>query len=1154
MTLPVPFMRCKLSGTRRIHLLLLGLVLMSSVPAFSQQVRIAGKDLRLEQVFAEISKQTGLEFFYPSVLLKQAHPVSLPDQPMQVEGILTLCLQGQGLGFSISNGTIIIYRTQNNVPAEKQPVEEDPFVEIRGRIVDSHGAPVEMASVVLGRTRTGTLTDPSGSFILKMKAPQLTDVLTISFVGLKELQVALAGKTNVGQLTLQPADHALDESVVMAYGATSERFRTGDITTIRAAEIEKTPSLNVVEALAARVPGLYVRQNGSNPGSSYKMNLRGVNVLPTFGAILSAGTDVVHTLSKPLVVVDGLPTAPDLVTDIDKNLLTNPLSGLIGAGGDRDPLYWLNPSDVESITVLKDAEATALYGSRASNGVIMITTKKGKPGKTSFQVTVNTGINAPARRLNLLSTPQYLAMRREGWNNSIAAGLPVNGSNKPDALNAYDMLVWDTTRTTDWQHELLSSAPVYNAGMSLSGGRKTTVYRLSANYNHFTSSYPHARATPAFRDSRATFSGSVSTRSANNRLKLTTSATFSTIASRQPSRSPDPYIFLAPDAPSIFDSAGDVNYKGWWQARAGEVVGDNNPFNMLAEHFQDQRTTLFVRTKVSYELIRSLVFAVNAGYADSKGTQTITKPSSANDPRYALIRQASFGHNKHTGLSIEPELRYKVRWGRHHLELLAGGGFQSDDQEGTIEDASGYTADDQMNSTAGAALVIKTGEAVERKSIAALGRLSYRYADEILVDLSGRRDGSSSFGPGRRFGNFGSVGLGWIFTKASWIRQLPAISFGKIRGSYGITGTQSAIPNAYLSTYRPANDFYWGTLPPYAYYTTYGNYQGINTYSVTRVTNPYLGWVQSVGLDLGIDLYLFKDQRLKVSLQWYQKTTGNQIISKPVSTVTGAETYYANAPVKVRNQGIEAIIDYASKPNRAGWQWYVQVNGAANRNQLLSYPGLENSPLQSFYDIGQPLVYQSLYPAFLQKETGVYSVVDPNDRNARAVPVKVSDYPAFTGGVQTGISWKNISLSASLAVAKQKGFTNMQGTAYPGLLPAGSLSNQPVAVINDPRWHSVADSTIGGAFHAAGVSYFQSLDIYWNDASYVAIKNATLTVGMPSAWLRKTGIQAFSIYARAENLAFIPLSGYRGINPEQPGLTTQLPLRMLLVSGLTINL
>ncbi|HEY8898216.1 MAG TPA: hypothetical protein VIM79_25490, partial [Niastella sp.] len=708
-----------------------------------------------------------------------------------------------------------------------------------------------------------------------------------------------------------------------------------------------------------------------------------------------------------------------------------------------------------------------------------------------------------------------------------------------------------------WQEVLLGSAPVYNTGVSLAGGEGRHTFRIAAGYNRFNSSFPHVSSKPAFREEKGTLSLNLFTHSLNNRLKLTTSVITSIVSSRQPITSPENYIFLAPNAPALFDAMGNINFVEWRPAGAVPGYTQGNPLGILATLYWANRFTMLTRTTLSYELFRSLRFTVGVGYLRSDGKQQSTTPSAANDPVDPnLNRVAYFGNSSIVGFNVEPDIRYEFRRGRHHVSALAGAGYQSDRQEGQVITAGGYISDELMGSPAGAKGTSFRNTLAQRKSISALGRISYRYADEFLVDLSARRDGSSSFSAGRRYGNFGSIGLGWIFTQEAWGKHIPLLTFGKLRGSYGVTGSQNATPYAHLASFRPSMAGS-GTLPNYNYltsiYNTNGNYINVPTLSVARASNLTLGWAQAVNVELGIDLYLLADQRLKLAAQWYRKRTSNQLVNHPVSAVTGTSGFLLNLPAKVENSGVEVMAAYTAPKKRSGLHWYALLNIATNKNKLLNYPDLETSSFNQYYDIGQSIIWQQLHATFLNKTTGVYKIIDTI--NGAPVPYKVDNYPTITGGLQLGISYKGFSLSLVCTFAKQKGFTNVQGTNYPGDLGFyHAVSNQPLSVITNRHWQSKADSTIGGAFHAARANTYTQLDVYWGDASYLALKNATLNYELPQRVLKKAGIAGLSFYLRSENLLLIALSGYKGTNPEQPGLTVQRPLRMVFVSGFSLNL
>ena len=1135
---------------------LLTAVLHVSMPAMSQRVSIHGKDLQLEAVVMEIRKQTGLEFLYEHSLFKGTHPTSLDIQDAPVEEVLKVCLKGQGLGFNIRSGTVVIFKEGEPVQNET-PASPEETVFITGGVTDPAGAPVTMASVLVLHGRVGTLTDRLGAFGLRLRRPFHADTLIISCVGYKEFRIGLRGSPHFGAIVLQPADNLLDKKIVVAYGVTSDRFRTGAIATVNAIDIERSPVPNVLEALAGRVPGLYIRQDGSNPTNPFMVQLRGDNILPPT-------VDYAHylhaedMLSKPLIVVDGIPIGADVAGSGGYNEGINTIIGAAGGDGGQDDLYWLNPNDVESISVLKDADATALYGSRAANGVIIITTKKGKPGKTSLRITAGSGIHSSPRRVDLMNTKQFLAMRHEAWDNDMRLHLPVIStggvSDTPNANNSYDFLVFDTTRNTDWQKFLLGNAPVYNAGLELSGGEGGTAYRLSASYNNWKSPYPAGQGIPAFGEEKATFALNTTSRSEDSRFRMVSSLFFTTSTSRQPLGNPNNYVLEPPNAPDVFDAAGNLNYKDWRPIAPGSWTPTYLYF--LGAPYEAKWFTLVGRTNLSYELLPSFVLTFAAGYSRRDGKQTTKLPSTALDPEYlSNLRSAAFGNSVATDLDLEPNLRYTFKRGPHYLELLAGGSYQRDKQQGTEVYANGYTSDAQLSGLNGAANIRKLGDnLMQTTTVSALGRISYRWSDVILVDLCGRRDGSSTFGPGRRYGNFWSVASGWIFTGYSWSKKIPGLTFGKLRGSYGITGVQSIFPYAYIPSFGQLPGY--KVLLPNSWELSDGTFQGSPTLGPTQPANSTLHWAQAASLDLGADLYFLTDQRLKLSLQWYRKTTGDQLINAPVSAVTGVTDYYANWPAKVRNSGVEVSVDYAAPKPPSGITWTMGFNIAINRNKLVAFPNLNNSSLSSYLTIGKSISQQQVYPSFLNKDLGIWSQYDAARHTP--VPYNVNSLPVFTGGAQGSISYKGFALSASCTFAKQNGYTNLQLAEQPGELLSIGRSNQLASLLTEKHWQSPADAGLAGAFHAAPLSYNPLLDIWWGDASYLAVKNATLTYTFPSSCLKRTGIGSLSIYLRADDLFLFSLAQYKGFNPEQNtayGINEgQIPLRRTIIGGLNLSL
>ena len=518
-----------------------------SAASLSQKVTLTLKDAPLENVFNQIKQQTGLSFLWDEEILKQTKPVTIDVQNMTVSDVLDMCLKNQGLSYSILQNMVVIKKITTNPETKKN--ESPPPVEVHGRVTDAHGVPLDGTNITIKRTQTGTITDAKGGFILKNVLPN--DVIVISYIGYKDQNIIISDRTTLN-IVLQVTDNPLDQVVVQGYGETSQRLATGDMAVVSAAEIEKQPVINPLMALQGRVAGLDIQQTSGYASAPIKAEIRGRSSVDP------------NQISEPLYVIDGVPLTVlqlqpgNYTTYGSPGIIQN--GGLLGPAFGQSLLFGIDPADIESITVLKDADATSIYGSRGANGVILVTTKKGKAGKTQLNIHIDEGVNAVTRYWQLLNTPQYLEMRREAFKNDGIA---------PDAGTAPDLLVWDTTRYTDWQKALFGkTGRVINAQASLSGGDIYTTFRIGANYVHSTEI-----TTASGADQRASVSFNVTHHSLDQRLTISLSSTYSFTQSDM-IQMPGNAAF-APDAPAIYDSSGHLNWAPWDAAYGGP---GSNPF------------------------------------------------------------------------------------------------------------------------------------------------------------------------------------------------------------------------------------------------------------------------------------------------------------------------------------------------------------------------------------------------------------------------------------------------------------------------------------------------------------------------------------------------------------------------------------------------
>jgi hypothetical protein len=470
------------------------------------------------------------------------------------------------------------------------------------------------------------------------------------------------------------------------------------------------------------------------------------------------------------------------------------------------------------------------------------------------------------------------------------------------------------------------------------------------------------------------------------------------------------------------------------------------------------------------------------------------------------------------------------------VDFLAGSTVQENVTEGLYIVGFGYSNDALLRTISNATSQYSSDNYGQYHYAALFGRLNYNYENKYVVNLTGRRDGSSNFGPGHQFGNFASIGAAWIFTEENWMKNnLAFLSFGKFRGSYGTTGNDG---------------------PPYAYLTRWSSngllpYSGIQPLEPTQHANPNYEWQVNKKLEGAIDLGFFKD-RLNLSVVYYRNRVGNQLVPYPTPEFTGFTSVTANSPALVQNDGWEFSSNITILKNKK-LRWTFNVNGAINRNRLLAYPNLSLSPYANVYVIGQSLNnIKLLHSTGVDPQTGQYTFKDKNhDGVINPNPGINSDLcnfnlsPKFTGGFGTALSYKRLQLSLFFNVIKQIGI-NALSNLYPG-----SLKNMPTSVL--ARWQKPGDITNVARFTTEPTTSDENFSISdgtYTDASFIRLQNVSLTYSLAESLTKKMGISGSNLFVHAENLFVI--TKYKGIDPETQNFGGMPPARVI-VGGISFN-
>jgi len=956
--------------------------------------------------------------------------------------------------------------------------------------VTYNNMPMTGVTITVKGKNTTVLSGEDGKFSI---AANGNDILIFEYLGFKTQTVAINNKTNL-TVTLEEDINDLKEVTVNAgYYKVKDKERTGSISKITSKDIENQPVSNVLAAMQGRMAGVNIVQQSGMPGGGFDIQIRGQNSLRADG-------------NNPLYVIDGVPYASETIgsesTSSHLPRLTSPLNSI-------------NPGDIESIEVLKDADATAIYGSRGANGVVLVTTKRGKAGKTRFTGSFSSGLAKATRFAKLMDTGQYLAMRREAYANDGIAVYPAE---------AYDINgTWSQTRNTDWQKELLGgTADIMEVQGLLSGGSEGTQFLLSGNYNRQTTVFPGD-----YKYQKGNVHVSLHHESEDRRLKAAFTGGYTVQDNNMPAVDFMQFArTLAPNAPALYEANGSLNW---------ENGTFNNPLQYLETDYKGRTNDLVANALLSYQLFTGLEFKSSFGYTDLRNTELKTLPSTMYNPAYGLDSASSVAIQNHASRNswiVEPQMTYGFNLGAAKIDLLAGGTIQQQTGSQTVYLGYGFASNSLIENPASAGYfsVLQSGGSVYKYQ-AFFGRVNANYKGRYILNATGRRDGSSRFGTNNRFAAFGAVGAAWVFSEEPFIKQHDGIlTFGKLRASYGTTGSDQLGDYQYLDTYSSSGM----------------NYQGTNGLSPTRLFNPDFGWEVNRKLELALETGFFKD-RVSVSAAWYRNRSSSQLVGIPLPGTTGFTSIQGNLDAKVQNSGVELTLRTANV-QRDKFSWITSLNLSIAKNELLSFPNLEGSPYNSQFVVGQPLnILKVFHYTGIDPQTGVYQFEDVNgDGVLSATDDKefVKDLnPKYFGGVQNQLRYGAVQLDFLFQFVKQESFTEGYGAQLPG-----TMSNQPASFA--AHWQQPGDSgpyqLYSSGTNAAALAandYYSQSDAVIGDASYIRLKHIALTFDVPKPWIRyfscRLGIQA-------QNL--LTITSYKGGDPEfkTPGFMP--PLRTITTS------
>lgn len=1093
---------------RLTFILLSVAVLQASAKGYSQGITLSVKDAPLEKVFAEIKKQSGYNFVFTKQLLDGSHPVDLQVKNATLQQTLDKCLAGQPLDYDIINTTVVIKPKAEEIKNE----EISPPTDVRGRIINENGIPVEGASVQIKGTSKGTTTNGDGFFELKDVDDDA--VLVISGVSIEPFEIRVNGRAQLSLVAKIKVNVGEEVIVNKGYYTERQKLSVGNVGRITAKDIEKQPVMNALLAASGNIAGINITQQSGTPGAGVKVQIRGTNSI-------SNGND-------PLYVIDGVPVSPTIT----------PTSGSLAMGlafGSQTPppniFNYINPNDIESIEVLKDADATSIYGSRGANGVILVTTKKGRIGKSVVNASLSSGVGMVGHFMDLMNKEQYIQYRNMAFAASGAT---------PSATD-YDMNgTWGDDTEKDWQKLMIGGkAHYFDAQASLSGGNNLMQYFLSGSLHRETTVYPGD-----YYNLRPALHFSLGANSANQKLKFQFSATYANDKAFYPlsDASVSSDIFYYPNAPRTHNEDGSIN----WQNNTFM-----NPFRNFEGRSKLNSNSLVASAVMDYQVLQGLNLKVNTGYNHTQFDGIQAVPTTYTYIVSAIYPYANFSFNNSSSWNVEPQISYERKLGKGRLMLMTGSTFLEIVNNNNVINATGYADNSFLESLAAAATITKNNVNNSKyRASSGFARINYNWDDRYVINFTGRKDGSSRFGPNKRIANFASAGVGWIFSNESFFKkQLPFISYGKLRASYGTSGNDQLDDYSYYDLYNFTS-----------YNPTYQSTQGLLP---AGLFNPELAWEVNKKAELGLELGLWRDM-LAISVSFYRNRSGNQLVTHPLPAITGFASVTDNLPALVQNKGWEFQVNSVNIRHRK-FTWQSAFNLSLERNKLVAFPGIEkNVTFNQRFIVGEPMSGIKVFTCLgVDPVIGVYSFMDA-DGNATFTPnvqrdknKVINKNPEFYGGLQNTFTLGDFSLDIFLQFKKQMGLNPLYfGTVQPGYYSATLGRNWLVDVLD--AWQKPGDVTTiqrlsvktGDNAYNAYINGIPYSDYNYTDASFLRIRNVMLSWQLPQSFRNKVKIRNAKLYVQAQNL--YTFTNYKGLDPENGGLNIP-PLRMI-VGGLQVSL
>lgn len=1106
--------------------ILLATLMQVSASGFAQKITLSRSNADLKGVIRELRIQSGFDFIYTDILLNRSNPVNINVKRAELQDVLDVVFKNQPLVYSIDSKTIIIKAKEPSFI--DRLVDRFRAVDIRGRVLDEEGKAIPGVSVrEKGNTKNTVVTNQQGAFSINVPDKA---ILVFSYVGFTTKELPAGQNMTV---SMQMSQNRLEETIVVGYGTMKKKDLTGSVATVNISEIRDVPFATIDQALTGKAAGVQVVQADGSPGGVAKIRVRG-------GTSLIGGND-------PLYIIDGVQvqvqnrfqqTASDIVSPVDRFGQDDPNTTVAGSfARGLNSLGGLNVNDIESINILKDASATAIYGSRGANGVVIITTKKGMANqKPAFEANVYNGFSL-VQNEKVLNRDQYMMIIKESAKNlndvrSIAGQAP-NGV----ATQILTDPNFFGTASTDFMDLVTRTGITQNADLSVRGGGTGTRYYTSLSYNK-------NEGTVLGTDFRR-IAGKVSLdNEISSRFRINTNLDYGFMTNNITNGLYTQALY-APPTFDPYNADGSIKILDPQDLGAYAYQGFQNP--LLLTKGINRSNTIFAIGSLAgeYDITKGLTFrsSVAVNYNNYRQTNYVPSTVSVATPNGSGSSgngTATQAQTEQVNTFIQNMLTWKKEFNdKHSIDVILGTDWQITKQNAFSASGQGFPDDIYLNNLSSAAITLpSTGTADQSSLLSFYLRANYSFMDKYLLTFTGRSDASSKFPKANRVGYFPSGGLGWRISQENFLKGVKWINELKLRASAGYTGTQNIADNLFYTLYSPVS------------------YAGLNGLSPTQLGNHRLKWESTLQKDAGLEFELF-GSRLRGEIGFYEKTTSGILFPTSVSGTSGFDKVTANI-AKIRNRGLELTIgaDFIRNKN---FQWSGTLNIAGNRSKVLALNNDIEDPANpgvyrfgnTVLKIGEPvgLLYGRVFKKILttQEEVDAYKQLSPSyypylgigDASYEVVE-NYMGYQGFTyfkddiigraepkyyGGYTNRLAYKNFSLTTLATFSYGNDIYYLADVQNRDV---SQRTNKGIRILD--RWTPENPTATRPRLIMGESSYAYAASDNVYDASFIKLKSVTLAYQLPKSLTDRLKINSVSAYVSGTNL--LTITSYPGVDPE----------------------